>query len=44
MENAYASDVEAILSHRYDQGADFWATPDRRLLKGAPFTALESAM
>lgn len=44
MENAYASDVEAILAHRYDQGADFWATPDRRLLKGAPFIALESAM
>lgn len=40
----YSSDVEAILSHRYDGGADLWTTPDKRLLKGAPFSALESVL
>ncbi|MDR1630537.1 MAG: prenyltransferase [Oscillospiraceae bacterium] len=40
----YRADVEAILSHRHDNGADFWTTPDKRLLKGAPFSALESAL
>ncbi|MDL2318973.1 prenyltransferase [Eubacteriales bacterium OttesenSCG-928-A19] len=40
---AYQSDVEAILSHRYDNGADFWTTPDKRLLKGSPFSAYNSA-
>lgn len=40
-DNKYLSDVERILSHRYDNGADFWATPDKRLLKGAPFTTVE---
>lgn len=39
-----AQDVAVILSHRYDQGADWWTTPDRKLLKGAPFTTLESAL
>lgn len=38
---AYRADVEAILSHRHDNGADLWATPDTNLLKGAPFTTLE---
>lgn len=37
----YRTDVEAILSHRHDNGADYWATPDRRLIKGAPFSTLE---
>ena len=40
-ENKYFSDVETILSHRYDNDADFWANPDKRLLKGAPFTTIE---
>ena len=39
-----AADVEIILSHRHDQGADWWTTPDHKLLKGAPFTTLESAL
>ncbi len=39
-----AQDVAIILSHRHDQGADWWTTPDRKLLKGAPFTTLESAL
>jgi len=44
VEKRYASDVEAILSHRYDNGADLWATSDKRLITGAPFSTLESAM
>ena len=36
-----SADVEAILSHRNDQGGQWWTTPDRRLLKGAPFNTLE---
>ncbi len=40
----YLSDVETILSHRYDNGADLWTTPDKRLIKGAPFSTLESAL
>lgn len=40
----YASDVEAILSHRHDNGADLWTTPDKRLIKGAPFSTLDSVM
>ena len=39
----YLPDVQEILSHRHDGGADFWTTPDKRLIKGAPFSALESA-
>lgn len=37
VEKAYRTDAEAILSHRWDNGGDLWATPDKRLLKGAPF-------
>lgn len=44
VEKQYASDVELILSHRYDHGADLWTTPDKRLKKGAPFSTLESVM
>jgi len=40
----YQADADAILSHRYDGGADFWTTPDRRLLKGSPFSAYNSAL
>ncbi len=39
----YKSDVDAILARRHDNGGDYWATPDRRLIKGSPFTTLESA-
>ncbi len=39
----YQPDVEAILSHRHDQGADYWTTPDNRLIKGSPFSAYNSA-
>ncbi len=40
----YQSDINEILSHRYDGGADFWTTPDKRLLKGSPFSAYNSAL
>ena len=39
----FSSDIEAILSRRHDNGGELWATPDGRLLKGSPFTTLESA-
>lgn len=41
MNNNFVKDIEQILSHRYDNGADLWATNDKKLLKGAPFTTLE---
>lgn len=44
VEQRYAADAELILSHRQDLGADFWTTPDRRLLKGSPFSAWNSAL
>lgn len=40
----FQPDVEAILAHRFDGGADHWTTPDRRLLKGSPFSAYNSAL
>lgn len=43
IDTKYLSDVDTILSHRHDQGADFWTTPDRRLFKGTPYSALSSA-
>lgn len=44
VEEKYLSDVETILSHRHDNGADYWTTTDCKLLKGAPYTTLESAL
>ena len=44
VEERYMSDAEAILSHRQDNGADLWTTPDKRLIKGAPFSTIESVM
>lgn len=43
-EKRYESDIEVILSHRHDNGADHWTTPDIRLIKGAPFSTLECIM
>lgn len=40
----FAADIHVILSHRHDNGGDLWATPDKRLLKGAPFSTLESVL
>lgn len=39
----YQSDLEAIMAKRHDNGGDYWATPDRRLIKGSPFTTLDCA-
>lgn len=44
IESQYMADVEEILSHRYDNGADLWTTPDKRLLKGSPFSTFESVL
>ena len=44
VEERYLGDVDAILSHRYDNGGDLWATADKRLLKGAPFSTLECVL
>lgn len=44
IEKKYISDVEAILSHRYDNGADYWTTHDKRLIKGSPFSTLDSIL
>lgn len=41
MDQSIQQDIEAIISHQYDHGADLWSTPDHKLLKGAPFTTLE---
>ncbi len=43
VDKRYLGDVEAILAHRYDNGGGLWTTPDKRLIKGSPFSTLESA-
>lgn len=43
MKNLYQSDIQAILSKRDANGADYWTTPDKRLMKGSPFTTLDCA-
>jgi hypothetical protein len=40
----YASDIDAILARRHDNGADYWATLDGRISKGSPFSTLDSAL
>lgn len=37
------ADVVAILARRHDNGADLWATPDRKLAKGGMFSTLGAA-
>ncbi|KUG02815.1 hypothetical protein ASZ90_019809 [hydrocarbon metagenome] len=44
VEDQYSADLEGILSLRYDNGADYWTTPDQRLMKGAPYSTLESVL
>jgi len=36
------SDIEMVLSKRYDNGADFWGTPDGRIYVGNPFSTITS--
>jgi len=38
----HESDIDTILAHRYDNGGDFWATPDGRIYVGSPFSTLTS--
>jgi len=40
----FLSDIDMILFHRHDNGADYWATPDKRLIKGAPWSTLECVL
>ena len=40
----HKNDVDEILSHRFDLGADYWTTPDNRLIKGSPFSAYDCAL
>lgn len=44
VDSKYIADVEEILSHKFDLGSDYWTTSDKRLLKGTPFSALNSAL
>jgi hypothetical protein len=44
VESKYQADVNAILAKRYDQGGDYWTTPDNRLIKGGVFSAAESTL
>lgn len=44
IETKYLSDIEAILSHRHDNGADLWATSDNKLLKGLPFSTFDCVL
>lgn len=44
IEKQYLADAEIILSHQYDNEASLWATADKRLMKGAPFSTLESVL
>jgi len=43
VDKKYQSDIDIILSHRNDLGADYWTTPDKRLIKGSPFSCAGSA-
>ena len=42
IEKEYSSDYNEIMSHRYDNGFDYWTTSDKRLIKGSPFSMFES--
>ena len=39
--NKHQADIDIILSHRHDLGADYWTTPDKRLGKGSPFSCID---
>jgi len=40
----YAQDIDLILSKSSALGAGLWTTPDKRLTKGSPFSALDCAL
>lgn len=39
----WQKDLDEIMSHRFDQGADYWSTKDAKVLKGGPFSTVECA-
>jgi len=43
IDKKYHDDIDIIMSHRHDLGADFWTTPDKRLAKGGAFSAYSCA-
>lgn len=40
----YASDVEAVLARRHDNGGNYWASADGRFGVGDPFSTLTSLL
>ena len=42
--NRCISDIKAIVARRHDNGGDYWATADRRLAVGDPFSTLTSLL
>lgn len=44
LEKQYSADIDTVLSHRWDNGFDYWATPDKNLIKGSPFSTLECVL
>jgi hypothetical protein len=44
MTKQYELDIEEIIAKRYDNGGDLWATPDKWIGKGGPFSTLGSAL
>lgn len=43
MTQPYQSDIDFILSKQFDNGANLWATPDKRVGKGGVFSTLACA-
>jgi len=44
IDKKYQQDVDIIMSHRHNLGADYWTTPDKRLIKGSPFSCYDCAL
>lgn len=40
----YTQDLDDYLSTRYDNGADYWATPDHKIGVGGPFCTLNALL
>ncbi len=38
------ADIDAVLAHRHDNGADYWASADGRIGVGGPFSTVESLL
>ena len=38
----WQADIDTILGHRPDNGADHWATPDGRIYVGNPYSTIAS--